>query len=148
MLLENNISEDNLSAAWKYVSNQSERQLGAFVFLYVQEFGKSPILLNNTSTQFRNEVIHKGKIPTKAEALKYGQSVLDVMRPIIAEAKVKYPNGVQKTILQHIMRSRGNADDGTAVATMNIPTIVSLTVSADGYEERSLEKEISELLRW
>jgi hypothetical protein len=38
VLFENGIGEDVLTSTWKQVVNQSERQLGAFMFLYVREF--------------------------------------------------------------------------------------------------------------
>ena len=139
---------DVVSQAWKHVSNQSERHLGAFIFLYLSEFGHSPTLLSNSNTQLRNEVIHKGKIPSRAEAMAYGQAVLDVVRPILVETQKALSEGVQQTILQHLMSARSKAEEGLAVATMAIPTILSLSVSEKGYGERTLEKAITELRRW
>ncbi|MCK4830988.1 hypothetical protein KA005_85550, partial [bacterium] len=36
------ISEDVYTNTWKQMSNQSERQLGAFLFLWANEFGETP----------------------------------------------------------------------------------------------------------
>lgn len=73
--------------AWKEVSNQSERQLGAFIFLHLQETGNKPILLCNNKIKLRNEVIHKGKIPSKDQSIDYGQAILDVVRPLLKNSK-------------------------------------------------------------
>lgn len=148
VLNEKQLTDDVIDTAWKPVSNQSERQLGAFIFLYTAEFSRPPNLLSNANTQFRNEVVHKGKIPSRDEAVTYGQAVLDVVRPILAETKTKFPEAVRKTVVQHLMRSRGKADENLAVATAGIPTILSLSMSADGYSERSLEEAITELRKW
>ena len=145
VLLEKKISQDAFTSAWKHVSNQSERQLGAFIFLYTSEFGHPPILLSNCKTKFRNEVIHKGKIPARSEAIRYGQAVLDILRPILRETKQKYPNGVSSTIYQHMQNSYGNTPLDTTVSTLDVPTIINLYTSTDYCEELSLEKAISEL---
>ncbi len=73
-----NTSEKIFETAWKKVSQQSERQLGAFTFLYVKEYGELPDNLTDSERKFRNSVIHKGKFPTYEETLKYGQRILDI----------------------------------------------------------------------
>ncbi|TQP95438.1 hypothetical protein FLL78_18950 [Vibrio cholerae] len=72
---------DYLDKCWKLVSNQSERQLGAFIFLYLSEVGELPTILKSEDSGFRNSVIHKGKIPTKQEAITFGQKVSDLIMP-------------------------------------------------------------------
>jgi hypothetical protein len=139
---------DVVSHAWKHVSNQSERQLGAFIFLYLSEFGHSPRLLSNSNTELRNAVIHKGKIPSRVEAIAYGQAVLDVVRPILVETQKALFEGVQQTIIQHLISTRSKAGEGLAVTTLSIPTILSLAVSESGHGERNLERVLAELRRW
>ncbi len=73
-----NTSEKVFETAWKKVSQQSERQLGAFIFLYVKEYRELPDNLTDSERKFRNSVIHKGKFPTYEETLKYGQRILDI----------------------------------------------------------------------
>ncbi len=82
------IEASAIDDAWKAVGKQSERQLGAFVFLYLTSFKEAPKLLPNSRVTFRNEVIHKGKIPDRANCIKYGdavqQSILSVLRKLWA----------------------------------------------------------------
>lgn len=74
------MSKDEIEqTAWKHVSSQSERQLGAFIFLFTQHFKTQPELLSNDLVKLRNKVIHKGKIPTKDEAIEYGQKILELI---------------------------------------------------------------------
>lgn len=76
---------------WKEVSRYSERQLGAFIFLYFIENGQNPTLLNpNTDVPFRNNVIHKGVIPTKEKTIEFGQKVIDIIYPICVEMQKMY----------------------------------------------------------
>ncbi|MEL7799689.1 hypothetical protein [Idiomarina loihiensis] len=144
-LFENDISEVTISNTWKQVSSQSERQLGAFIFLYLKCFSEQPSLLGQNQIKFRNEVIHKGKIPSRDEAIKYGQEVLDTIRPILHRVKSAFPQGVDKTVFEHLMNSR-KADESQSVGTMSIGTIVSLNNGSG--KEPSLEEALSEKRWW
>ncbi|MEO8515943.1 MAG: hypothetical protein ABI426_04325 [Flavobacterium sp.] len=75
---ENEVSDKLFKTAWKEVSQQSERQLGAFIFLYTQKYKSIPDSLNSNERSFRNDIIHKGKFPTYDETIKYGQRILDI----------------------------------------------------------------------
>lgn len=143
-LFEDGLEESVVTESWKKVSSQSERQLGAFIFLYLRCFSESPSLLRQTQIQFRNEVIHKGKIPSREEAIKYGQEVLDTIRPILRRVKADLPTGVEKTVFQHLISSR-KADESQPVGTMSIATIVSLN---GGTEKEPTLKEALLEKRW
>ena len=69
VLLSRKISLSEYSKTWKNVSKHSERQLGAFIFIYLNEFGIGPILIAEKNTTLRN-------------------NVLEVIRPIIKLLKV------------------------------------------------------------
>ena len=133
---------------WKNVASQSERQLGAFVFLWALNFGKSPELLSNRQISFRNDVIHKGKIPTKEEAIKYGNAVLDVLRPKIVEIKGQFAEEVTKLTFYHLRDARSDLDDGKQVSTMGISTIVSLTSGDPLHHQQSVEEHLIRLAEW
>ena len=114
----------------------------------MQEFGTKPALLSNSKIKFRNEVIHKGKIPTKEQAFKYGQAVLDVVRPLLARLKKDYSEAVGQATFRHLSGTRAPSDDGKAVSTICIPTIISLSSGESSHDERTLETAISKLIRW
>jgi hypothetical protein len=133
-----------ISEAWKEVSNQSERQLGAFIFMYLQEFGKKPHMLSNNKVKFRNEVVHKGNIPNREQAHQYGQAVLDVVRPILSILKEDYGEAVRTATHHHLSNIRTQSDDGIIVSTTCLPTIISLTCD----DQRTLEEGISQLRYW
>lgn len=144
-LFEDGLEDDAVTRTWKQVSSQSERQLGAFIFLFLKCFSESPPLLRQKQTSFRNEVIHKGKISSREEAIEYGQEVLDIIRPILRRVKTTLPIGVEKTVFYHLMNCRQN-DESQPIVTMSIPTIISLN---DGEEkEPTLEEALSEKRWW
>jgi hypothetical protein len=143
-----NIDWTKTLEAWKEVSNQSERQLGAFIFLHLQETGSKPTLLSNSKIKFRNEVIHKGKIPSKEQAIEYGQSVLDLVRPLLKKLKEDYSDAVGTATFQHLSNTRNPSDDCLAVSTMCISTMLSLSNGEPTHDERSLDEAISQLRHW
>lgn len=76
------IDESILLDTWKEVSNQSERQLGAFTFLFLAKYNEKAQTLDSNTVGFRNSVIHKGYIPSEADAIDFGNKVYSVIRGI------------------------------------------------------------------
>lgn len=129
---------------WKFVSNQSERQLGAFIFLWAQEFEEQPELLSNQKTSFRNAVIHKGKIPTNEEALAFGNAVLDILRPNMLKLQRQLSDTVQQVVVYHLGDAR-SPDTEYPVLMMGTSTIVSLSFRRPKVEEDDLEHHLARL---
>jgi hypothetical protein len=90
------LTADTFDAAWRQVSRQSERQFGAFVFVYTTTEGRPPPTLSNKNVEFRNEVIHKGVIPTEQEAIDYAQAVIDVINPALEVVATKHASLIRK----------------------------------------------------
>lgn len=129
-------SDDLFHIAWKNVSNMSERQLGAFIFLWASHFNETPALLPKNLITFRNEVIHKGKIPSQDEALKYGNAVLDVLRPKVKIINDKFPDQVQNSTDRNMMAGVEKSKALGDLQTMSINAILSQGNSVDGAEKR------------
>lgn len=70
------VDRASLDAGWKYMAKQSERQLGAFVMLWLNYFGSAPTLLSDKSRSFRNRVVHQGYIPGLEETLAFGDDIV------------------------------------------------------------------------
>jgi hypothetical protein len=144
------INEETFESAWRLVSNQSERQLGAFIFLYTLQNGVPPKLLSRNNQKFRNEVIHKGKIPTKDEALQYGNAVLGVIRPILKDLREKHHDSVLKVIFQHLRIDGEKAKEKKLrTSTMSVPTIINVFhhTPAEHEQEQLLEEALTNLIR-
>ena len=149
VFLEKESKSDGLfQDCWKKVAPQSERQLGAFIFLWASHFGKPPELLSNAQTSFRNDVVHKGKIPTREEAVKYGNAVLKLLQSMIAIIKGRYSEEVMRVTFYHLNGARSDSDIGKNLSTMGISTLVSLTYEGDGSPNKVLEDYLGHLVHW
>lgn len=74
-----------LESCWRHVSNSSERQLGAFWFLYLQTYQRTPPVLRQKTVEFRNRVIHKGYIASAAEVIAYGDEMLQYIVGVLRD---------------------------------------------------------------
>ena len=98
VLRNSNLEFEVISKIWKNVSSQSERQLGAYIFLYAQTFAEEPLLLNvNKEIPFRNSVIHKGYLPTKDETIEYAGTILNIIETSLIKLKTKFPESTTET---------------------------------------------------
>tara|TARA_R100000656_G_scaffold61621_1_gene47596 strand:+ start:353 stop:1051 length:699 start_codon:yes stop_codon:yes gene_type:complete len=89
-VMEKNNSFDVFGDAWKRVSSQSERQLGAYVFLYSLENNRLPPLLSTSMVTFRNNIVHKGEFPTLDKTIEFCKSATDVIIPVLKEMKSEW----------------------------------------------------------
>lgn len=89
---EKGIPRDVVENAWKGVSAQSERQFGAFQFLYLIDHGQ-PFKLDKSITETRNSIIHKGRIARESEAVSFAENVFKHIRAI--------ENSIQSKFSQH-----------------------------------------------
>jgi hypothetical protein len=147
VLLNRKTDIGSLESTWKQIAKQSERQMGAFVITYLSEFGNPPAILSNKNVQFRNDVIHRGKIPSRQEALQYGQAVLDLIRPQLIQLRDKCPEGIQAAVFQHMKSCRTQEDQGKQVATMSVATILSWSMG-EGRDEPLLDKALTVMKTW
>lgn len=77
------------NASWKMISNQSERQLGAYVMLYLATYKEPPELIKPKKVEFRNKVIHKGYFPTEQETLEYAEYIFSYLHCKTSELNEK-----------------------------------------------------------
>lgn len=101
VFLQKDGHQDLFQQCWKQVSKQSERQLGAFIYLWALNFGKAPDLLSSNQTGFRNDVIHNGKIPTREEAVNYGNAVLAAVQPMTNRIREQFAKDVNELDIQN-----------------------------------------------
>jgi hypothetical protein len=146
--LQNGNTLNDIEAVWKPIAKHSERQLGAYITVYMRECGKVPPLLNSKNIEFRNHVIHRGKIPDRSESVAYGEAVLEAIRPALSIAKCKFPEGVDQLIRLHLMAAHLTLKPGVRVAASCMPTILSLSSGELSHSERKLKDAVAELRMW
>jgi hypothetical protein len=121
------IDEVNLERAWKQVASQSERQLGAFTFLYLMEHKSPPPLLRPADVEFRNAVIHKGKIPGRERAIEFGEQVVRIIMEILTPLRAQADDDVQRAVSLHVRKLHDLARaENPNVAFMSAGTLVCL----------------------
>ena len=148
VLIERGETTENIQSAWKRVAAQSERQLGAYMFLHLRETGAVPKLLTQTNVELRNAIIHKGQFASRDDAMGYGEEVLGILRLGVQRVRENYPKGLQQLTLIQLQQALNNVPAGCAVATTSITTIVSLTISDPKHSSQSLEAAIASLPKW
>ncbi|MBF9152396.1 hypothetical protein [Novosphingobium jiangmenense] len=128
---KNGIGPDVFRLSWKSLAKQSERQLGAFIAAFLIETGSPPKLLPRPRTELRNEVIHKGKFPSRQEAIDFGQAVAECASPILEILRSDpFAEIVQKLVGERLRDRQKRAKDANARAsTCSISTTFSLTRS-------------------
>lgn len=72
-------SFENFDAFWNKVKNSSERQIGAFCAILSFQTGTAGPLLSSNDSALRNAVVHKGKFPSRDEAIEFGQAIADIV---------------------------------------------------------------------
>lgn len=84
---ERGLPDEAVEGTWKLMSRQSERQLGAFAALYLSITGQTPDFLrpNPLKADFRNNVVHKGHMPSQEEAAAYAEMVHALIRRLLGE---------------------------------------------------------------
>jgi len=87
---------------WRLVSKQSERQLGAFVFLYAASFGEEPHILSNRMTELRNDVIHRGKLPDEKQVLEFGDAAYKVIQTGVQKLRAACIDDVNAILGEHV----------------------------------------------
>lgn len=138
--LKHGIAHERFIEAWGPISKLSERQVGAFLFLYLIEnkkplepliFDAKPVLDGRsrgdtpTWSRFRNEVIHNGYIPSTVEVIEYGNLVYQFIYRLIAEMRATHSEFMGKAVFHHLTRGH-DAADGKPIGTMSVPTLISL----------------------
>ena len=110
---------------FKEMANQSERQLGAFLALHAIEFG-SAYVPNMKIIQFRNSVIHKGRIPTPDEATGFCEKVYSEILLLTQKLEQNHSSAINKVISQDLRKRAEMVPKGTPIATTTGTTFFSL----------------------
>ena len=122
--LKNSVTIEYFSKTWKQMANQSERQLGAFLILCLQE--KIANRLEEPRSTFRNKVIHKGYIPSSKEAIDYGQYVMSFIQNTLKDLNQTSSEYLQQAMHIHLTKNGDKLPDNVRLASASMPTIISL----------------------
>lgn len=114
--------QETVEAAWKNVAAQSERQFGAFQFLYMLD-QCHPFKLDPRITETRNKVVHRGKIVREAEALEFAESVYSVIQHLQTELQSKFPQYVAEEVEREMKVQLSQVPEGVNHITLSTTTV-------------------------
>lgn len=97
------ISQEMFDTTWKLVARQSERQFGAFCFLYALEAG-STFSLDPRVPEFRNRVLHQGYIPPIKEVYDFAEIIFLTIRNVMAKLQETAGDSIHKEKLSEMHR--------------------------------------------
>jgi hypothetical protein len=116
------ISADKLEEAWKGVAAQSERQFGAFQFLYLLDH-EQPFRPDKLITETRNRVIHRGKIVREKETLEFAEKVFEVIHNLESTLQSKFPSFLSKEAQREIKVQENKIPSGVEHLTLSMSTV-------------------------
>lgn len=140
--MKKKVNIEQFNELWeKNVNNQSERQFGAFLFTYFfDNNGKIPPLADKlkpeipdiskkdtkTWTEFRNNIVHKGYIPSLNEATCYMEIIFKYLNELINDIKVNYSQEMQSVTISHLDNLSKKNGNNHVISTMSMSTILNL----------------------
>jgi hypothetical protein len=110
IFISDSATDELFEQTWKKVANQSERQLGAFLFLYLDKIKKIPAVLSENDILFRNRVIHKGYISSKDESVAFGEAVRTIANEVISCMRNLYGSKLDSAYDRLFDQFRNRAD--------------------------------------
>lgn len=139
ILRKNNFNETQFDSAWNTVRKQSERQLGALIFLYLREFREIPNLLNDKERGFRNNVIHNGYFPSYDETLVFGQRVLDITYNLLSKLRETSENEITSFKYEESrIKLQMIIDRDEKPFTYQMPSIINLNLHISSFKKANL----------
>jgi hypothetical protein len=96
-----NVTPIEFDKCWKHVK-QSERQLGGYIFAHLGQFGSCPVMLPPTMVELRNDVIHKGQLPSRSEAIEFGEGVYCVIQCGVSKLRADCYDALMSTLCDHV----------------------------------------------
>ena len=140
-LQEKKISAENFNKTWKFINNQSERQLGAFYFLYLNTFNECPTcFFDEKNSAFRNKIIHKGYIPTKKETWDYGNKAFEYIKLMLQKIRNIQDSatpGMGEIFLHEVRQLHQSVFAGAPISTMGCPSILNLALANSEFDKKT-----------
>jgi hypothetical protein len=143
--LKNGVYFNKITESWNKIAVQSERQLGAFIFVYLLENKTRPKLLSDKLIKFRNNVIHRGYIPSDDEVIKYAWKVAQIISTEYLNMKNSCNDLRQYTIGIDGIESGAFDEENSGVVAQCESTLLTRIIDLENIEEKFFEAEIKNL---
>ncbi len=127
-------SPATFDATWKLVSSQSERQIGMYAGVYLLENNAVPPLLAQKHVAFRNRVIHQGYLPSEAEAVLFGQAVVDLLQPLLNAMMHRYTPHIEALIAAQTAKATTAASAAQLTHNVFFEFLLRFDTEADDWD--------------
>lgn len=137
-----------IEECWKIISNSSERQFGAFIALFVSDNSEMPPFLNpNSDVAFRNNVIHKGHIPTKEKSIKYAKTIRELIEIPLDKIKEISFGFVKETYDYYspIRLAREQSGKGDNLFACNIITTINVLHETEDLQKLDILQQLKRI---
>lgn len=118
---KSSVPKESIDKTFAQISKQSERQIGAFLFLHLLVFGKH-YTLNKKIPELRNKAIHQGYIPTPDEVIHLGeliyQEILTITNLLSSELSIEIQQVVMETLQARNEKIPNEVPRATTTGTM------------------------------
>jgi hypothetical protein len=127
-----NIQSDTLNNAWDSISQQSERQLGAYIFLYTTQANCMPIIFSNKEAGFRNGIVHKGLLPAKERVIEFGAATYKIIQSGTTMLRDKFLSHVNAEMSERMAEAAQKAETRYPRTCMVTPTALNIIKDISG----------------
>ncbi len=144
--IKKKVEVKNYLNAWRLLSKQSERQLGAFYLLQLSEYGETKFVIADKWITFRNRVIHQGYIPSSSETIEYGEYVLAMIFAILKHLKENDIDSLIKAQLLDFFKNGERITEQQIRSSANIPTIIGLSsIQSEDFGKQVFKKSLESI---
>lgn len=105
----NKINDESFAGMFKEMARMSERQIGAFMVLYLLATG-DVYRMDPKLSNFRNDIIHKGKIPNPEEAGKFCSNVYTNIINIANVLKKDFSEYVTQAVIADMIERQSSLE--------------------------------------
>jgi hypothetical protein len=127
-----NIQAGTFKDAWKTISSQSERQLGAYIFLYTTQAGCMPTIFSETESKFRNGIVHKGLLPAKNDVIQFGSATYALIQNGTKMLRDKFLSHVNAEMSEKMAEAAKKAEARYPRTCMVTPTALNIIKDISG----------------
>ncbi len=149
LLVKNNVSITKVKDLWKQIGRLSERQYGAFLSLWILEYKESIVNLdsikikaNGKSTglvTFRNQIIHKGYIPSSQEAKDYLSKIMTHINTLDKQLHETNMESCHE-YLEIYLLEKEREESTKCTSQAHFPSFISVSKRCDGDVDKVLEE--------
>jgi hypothetical protein len=124
-----NTSDDVIETTWKQVSRQSERQIGAFAFVYAARFNSAPPMMPPKQVEVRNAVIHRGAQPRPEQVEIYGDAAMTFVFAVHDALSTSYEAALKSTYLDQVAEKAKRLQERGGIRGLSIPNLFRVVLT-------------------